>query len=266
MGRLKITKTNEELKDKLANTLPYDEWSTYLMMLKNNSNYEFLNLSAFVEKIQAQELEFQKIRKLKSDSREKNKAATVEVKFKSKEIVQEVEEQIKEISAIKVEKNAEAEKMNEKCLNFENLKSKNAKLLRDLESLTLENKNFKNSENDLKIQIKNLENEKVKIEKDFQSQIKILEDGRDVFSKNNIEKQKMINSHLQKIIQLEKEGEQARKKINELENKLKGFVTSASYVCPEPINAVPISDDITNFDKVKIEDCDEKSDDENKKN
>ncbi|KAJ0434789.1 hypothetical protein HanIR_Chr17g0885761 [Helianthus annuus] len=40
--RLKMTKTNEELKDKLANALPYDEWSTYLMMLKNNSNYVFM--------------------------------------------------------------------------------------------------------------------------------------------------------------------------------------------------------------------------------
>ena len=167
-----------------------------------------------------------------------------------------------------MEKKAEAEKMTEKCSNCENLKSENAKLLRDLESLSLENENLKKAENVLKNQIQNSEIEKVKIEKDFQSQIKILEDGRDVFSKNNIEKQKMINSHLQKIIQLEKEGEQARKKINELETKLKGFVTSSEYLnipCPKPINSVPISDDVTNFDNVKVEDCDEKSDDVNEK-
>ena len=156
--------------------------------------------------------------------------------------------------------------MTEKCLNCENLKSENAKLLRDLQSQTLENKNFKNSENDLKIQIKNLENEKVKIEKDFQNQIKILEDEKDIFGKNNLEKQIAINSHLAKIIQLEKEAESDRNKITELENKLKGFVTSAPYVCPKPINSVPISDSVTNFDKVKIEDCDDKTDDENEKN
>ena len=42
-------------------------------------------------------------------------------------------------------------------------------------------------------------------------------------------------------------------------------MTSAPYVCPEPINEIPISDDVTNFDNVKVEDCDEKSDDENEK-
>ncbi|MFS7953360.1 hypothetical protein Hanom_Chr07g00617631 [Helianthus anomalus] len=103
------------------------------------------------------------------------------------------------------------------------------------------------------------------MEKEFQSQIKILEDEKDIFGKNNLEKQIAINSDLAKIIQLEKEAESDRHKIAELENKLKVFVTSAPYVCPEPINENPISDDVTNFDNVKVEDCDEKSDDENEK-
>ena len=49
---------------------------------------------------------------------------------------------------------------------------------------------------------------------------------------------------------------------------MKGFATSSEYLnipCPKPINSVPISDDVTNFDNVKVEDCDEKSDDENEK-
>ncbi|KAJ0615542.1 putative transcription factor interactor and regulator CCHC(Zn) family [Helianthus annuus] len=257
MVRLKITKTNEEWVNKLANVLPGDMWKTYLSDLKKI--YLDVNLSLFIEKIKERELELQK---------NSNAEAADEAKFKSEENVREEEEQVKEISAIKVEKKAETVDMIEKCSNCENLKSENAKLLRDLESLTLENENLKNSENVLKIQIKNLENEKLKMGKEFQSQMKILQDGRDVFSKNNIEKQKMINSHLEKIIRLEKEGEQARKKINELESKLKGFVTSSAYVnisCPKPINSIPISDDVTNFDNVKVEVCDEKSDDKIKK-
>ncbi|KAJ0715632.1 hypothetical protein HanPI659440_Chr13g0503451 [Helianthus annuus] len=203
MRRLNINQMDETWIDKLANALPNDVWGTYLLARKKNGEYYSFNLSSFVEKIQAQELEFQKIKKLKSDSREKNhEAATAEVKVKSEEIVQEVEEQVKEISAIKTEKKAEAGMMSGKCLNCENLKSENAKLLRDLESLTLENKNFKN-----------LENEKVKIEKDFQDQIKILEDEKDIFGKNNLEKQITINSDLAKIIQLEKEAESDRNKI-----------------------------------------------------
>ncbi|MFS7951728.1 putative transcription factor interactor and regulator CCHC(Zn) family [Helianthus anomalus] len=78
----------------------------------------------------------------------------------------------------------------------------------------------------------------------------------------------MINSHLQTIIRLEKEAECARKKIKELEEKLKSFVTSSALLdqhCPKPINYMPISDNVKNFDKVKVEDCDDKTDDENEK-
>ncbi|MFS7968815.1 hypothetical protein Hanom_Chr09g00801941 [Helianthus anomalus] len=112
------------------------------------------------------------------------------------------------------------------------------------------------------------ENKKLKIEKGFQSQIKNLEDEKSIFGKNNIEKQIAINFHLEKIIQLEKEAECARNKVNDLENQLKGFVALSSIpdiVCPKPINEVPISDHVTNFDKVKIEDSDDKTDDENEK-
>ncbi|XP_022008169.1 uncharacterized protein LOC110907502 [Helianthus annuus] len=66
MRRLEIKKTDEEWIDKLSDALPYDEWGTYLMMLKNNSDFVNLNLSAFIEKIEAHELELLKIRKMNS--------------------------------------------------------------------------------------------------------------------------------------------------------------------------------------------------------
>ncbi|KAJ0907957.1 hypothetical protein HanRHA438_Chr07g0305011 [Helianthus annuus] len=231
----------------------------------------------------------------------------------------------------------------------EKLKVENDKLLSDLNSLTFENKKLKEKEKVFEEKIKDFAIEKSRSEKEFQNQMKILEDGRNVFSQNNIEKQKLINSYLQKIIKLEKECECARKKIeelekeleskkkssededfwinlenknlkaneskfqeqikileneksilenlkneneesikshlekisqleneaknsrnkiDELEKKLIGFVTasdSLKFPCPKPINSVSISDVVTNFDNVKVEDCVEKSDDENEK-
>ncbi|KAJ0555997.1 hypothetical protein HanIR_Chr07g0308651 [Helianthus annuus] len=139
MRNLNITKMDETWVYKLANALPRDEWGTYLLAWKNSLGYFGFNLSTFVEKIQAQELEFQKIRKLKCDSGEKNhKATTTEEKVKSEENVQVVEKQVDEISAIKVEKKAEAVKMTEKCLNCDKFEADNVKLLKNVESLTLE--------------------------------------------------------------------------------------------------------------------------------
>ncbi|KAM0058586.1 putative transcription factor interactor and regulator CCHC(Zn) family [Helianthus debilis subsp. tardiflorus] len=247
MKGLKITKKNEEWVNKLENALPSDEWKTYLKDLRKI--YLGASLNEFIEKIKERDLEIQKISKAE---------AADDAKLKSEEIGQDVEEQVKEISAIKVEKKTEDVKTTEKCSKCDKFESDNIKLLSDLDSLILENKILKEKANVF-------ENEKSKIEKDFQNQIKILEDERDIFGKNNLEKQIEINSHLAKIIQLEKEAESYRHKIAELESKLKGFVTSAPYVCPEPINSIPISDDVTNFDNVKVEDCDEKSDDVNTK-
>ncbi|KAM0027418.1 hypothetical protein Hdeb2414_s0019g00539941 [Helianthus debilis subsp. tardiflorus] len=247
MVSLKITKTNEEWVNKLGNALPDDGWRTYLSDWKKI--YLDVNLSMFIEKIKERELELQKI----SDAE-----AADEAKVKSEENVREEEEQVKDISAIKVDKKAENVNMIEKCSTCDKFELDNVKLLSDLDSLTLENKILKKKE-------KVFENEKSKIEKDFQKQIKILEDERDIFGKDNLKKQIAINSYLAKIIQFEKESKIDRIKIAELESKLKGFVTSTPYVCPEPINSIPISDDVTNFDNVKVEDCDEKSDDVNTK-
>ncbi|KAJ0880009.1 hypothetical protein HanRHA438_Chr10g0458011 [Helianthus annuus] len=114
-----------------------------------------------------------------------------------------------------------------------------------------------------------LENKNLKAnETKFQEQIKVLEYEKSVLENMNNENEKAIKSHLERISQLEHEAENSRNKIDELEKKLKGFVTasgSLNFPCPKPINSVPISDDVTNFDNVKVENCDEKSDDENEK-
>ncbi|KAJ0433365.1 hypothetical protein HanIR_Chr17g0869461 [Helianthus annuus] len=140
----------------------------------------------------------------------------------------------KEEEAPKAEESVENETMCSKC---DNVKTDNDKLVKDMASLASEVKKLKDKKHTAENQIIWLhENcEKLKAENDkllndfnsvalkkqeFEEQMKILEDGRNVFSKNNIEKQKMINSHLQKIIKLEKEGECAQMKIKKLEKEL----------------------------------------------
>ncbi|KAJ0437412.1 hypothetical protein HanHA300_Chr16g0601891 [Helianthus annuus] len=116
----------------------------------------------------------------------------------------------------------------------------------------------------IKLENKNLKESETR----FQEQLKVLENGKSVLENLKIENEKSIKSHLERISQLENEAENSRIKIDELEMKLKGFVTSSdrlNFPCPKPINSVPISDKVTNFDKVKIEDCDDKSDDEKEK-
>ncbi|KAJ0452878.1 putative transcription factor interactor and regulator CCHC(Zn) family [Helianthus annuus] len=66
MRRLDIVKPNEEWIDKLCDALPYDEWGTYLMMLKNSTDFIKYSLSDFIEKIEAHELELVKIKKMNS--------------------------------------------------------------------------------------------------------------------------------------------------------------------------------------------------------
>ncbi|KAJ0532645.1 hypothetical protein HanIR_Chr09g0399261 [Helianthus annuus] len=290
-------------------------------------NSENISLDEFSELINRVRKGITKIEESKKDETSKcevvcskcEKSEAVSVK-----LLKDVESLTMENNTLKNEKKADDEQILE-------VRSDNDKLLKSLESLLLENNNFK------------------KLENDFESQMKILQDERDIFGKNNLEKQSEINSHLAKIIrleheagdaqkkiavfekdfeskskssesedfwiklenknlkesetrfqeqlkvlkneksvlenlkteneksiksylerisQLENEAENSRIKIDELETKLKGFVTSSdklNFPCPKPINSVPISDKVTNFDKVKIEDCDEKSDDEKEK-
>ncbi|KAJ0457967.1 hypothetical protein HanIR_Chr15g0779801 [Helianthus annuus] len=140
-------------------------------------------------------------------------------------------------SGEKAPKAEESMKNETMCSTCDNFKTDNDKLVRDIESLASEVKKLKDEKHVAEKQILSLEKdcEKLKAEnnkllsdfnsltlknQEFEGQVKILEDGKNVFSKNNIEKQKMINSHLQKIVELEKEGESAQKRIKELVKEL----------------------------------------------
>ena len=57
----------------------------------------------------------------------------------------------------------------------------------------------------------------------FQEQLKVLENEKSVLENIKIENEKSIKSHIERISQLEKEAENSRNKIDELEKKLKGL-------------------------------------------
>ncbi|MFS7946929.1 hypothetical protein Hanom_Chr06g00542121 [Helianthus anomalus] len=193
-------------------------------------------------------------------------------------LLKDVESLTLEIKGLKDEKeydNKQILKMREIC---ESLKSENVKLLSDVNSLTAENKILTEKEKDfeskrkssekedfwIKLENKNLKENETK----FQEQLKALQNEKSVLENIKIENEKSIKSYLERISQLENEAVNSRNKIEEFENKLKVFVTSSEFLnipCPKPINSVPISDNVSNFDNVKVENCDEKSDDENKK-
>ncbi|MFS7971826.1 hypothetical protein Hanom_Chr09g00837421 [Helianthus anomalus] len=124
--------------------------------------------------------------------------------------------------------------------NCENLKIENDKLLAGLNSLTSENKGLKEhvkgfeskkkSSEDENFWIK-LENKNLKAnEAKFQEQIKILENEKSVLENMKNENENSIKSHLVRISQLENESENSRSKIDVLEKKLKGFVTSSELL------------------------------------
>ncbi|KAJ0932319.1 putative transcription factor interactor and regulator CCHC(Zn) family [Helianthus annuus] len=66
LSMLGVDKGREEWVDKLADALPQKEWGTYLMILKNTGVYDGLTISQFIEKIESQDLEQQKIVRMKS--------------------------------------------------------------------------------------------------------------------------------------------------------------------------------------------------------
>ncbi|MCG5051267.1 hypothetical protein L2164_21580, partial [Pectobacterium brasiliense] len=160
--------------------------------------------------------------------------------------------------------------------NCEKLKVENDKLLSNLNSLTFENRKLKEnvkvfenkqkSSEDEDFWIK-LENKNLKAsESKFQEQIKVLENEKSVLENLKNENENSIKSHLERISQLENEAENSRNKIDELEKKLISFATKSDKLnipCPKPINSVPMSKKATNFDKVKVKDCDDKTDEEN---
>ncbi|KAM0043296.1 putative transcription factor interactor and regulator CCHC(Zn) family [Helianthus debilis subsp. tardiflorus] len=68
LSMLGVEKGREEWVDKLADALPQKEWGTYLMILKNTGVYDGLTISQFIEKIESQDLEQQKIARMNSPS------------------------------------------------------------------------------------------------------------------------------------------------------------------------------------------------------
>ncbi|KAJ0569851.1 putative transcription factor interactor and regulator CCHC(Zn) family [Helianthus annuus] len=68
LSMLGVEKGREEWVDKLADALPQKEWGTYLMILKNTGIYDGLTISQFIEKIESQDLEQQKIARMNSPS------------------------------------------------------------------------------------------------------------------------------------------------------------------------------------------------------
>ncbi|KAJ0592775.1 hypothetical protein HanHA300_Chr03g0089081 [Helianthus annuus] len=85
MSLLGIEKSQDEWVDKLADALPQKEWGTYLMILKNTVEYDNLTISQFIEKIEGQDLEQQKIVRMNNPSGQQD------VKMYYKGSVQEVE-------------------------------------------------------------------------------------------------------------------------------------------------------------------------------
>ncbi|KAJ0547900.1 putative transcription factor interactor and regulator CCHC(Zn) family [Helianthus annuus] len=65
---LGVEKGREEWVDKLADALPQKEWGTYLMILKNTGVYDKLTIGQFIEKIESQDLEQQKIARMNNPS------------------------------------------------------------------------------------------------------------------------------------------------------------------------------------------------------
>ncbi|KAJ0785404.1 putative transcription factor interactor and regulator CCHC(Zn) family [Helianthus annuus] len=63
-----VDKKREEYVDKLADALPQKEWGTYLMILKNTGVYDGLTIGQFIEKLEAQNLEQQKIARMNNPS------------------------------------------------------------------------------------------------------------------------------------------------------------------------------------------------------
>ncbi|KAJ0540875.1 putative transcription factor interactor and regulator CCHC(Zn) family [Helianthus annuus] len=85
MSLLDINKEREEWVDKLADALPQKEWGTFLMILKNTGEYDGLTISQFIEKIEGQDLEQQKI------ARMSNPNSQQDVKMYFKGGVQDIE-------------------------------------------------------------------------------------------------------------------------------------------------------------------------------
>ncbi|MFS7912673.1 hypothetical protein Hanom_Chr02g00132691 [Helianthus anomalus] len=135
--------TDAEEISKIANALPL-EWNEALIELKKDNSFSRFTLNEFVNKLEEHKTEI-KMKNLRSEFEN--------FKIKDDERIQREKEknevqngEVKE-SSVSTNETSCSEPLCSKC---EKSRSDNVKLLRDVESLTLESKNFIKSENDLK--------------------------------------------------------------------------------------------------------------------
>ncbi|MFS7910985.1 hypothetical protein Hanom_Chr02g00112631 [Helianthus anomalus] len=170
----------EELKNKQAKKKNHKT-----TIIKENVKFEKEQIvNAHQEKSKQDEsTELSQNGEVKESSALPNKTSSSEPvysKVKPEEKIQIVEKQVKEIPAFKIEKKADDEKMSEKCLKCDKFESNNVKLLKDVESLTMENKKLKENEKDFENKIKISEHEDIfwiklenKVLKEQQTEFKI---------------------------------------------------------------------------------------------
>ncbi|KAJ0600523.1 putative transcription factor interactor and regulator CCHC(Zn) family [Helianthus annuus] len=73
LERFEINKEREEMVDKLVEALPHeDDWKTYVIVLKNDANFDKLTLDQLIEKIEGHDLLIQKQNKMSSSNYQQN--------------------------------------------------------------------------------------------------------------------------------------------------------------------------------------------------
>ncbi|KAF5765957.1 putative transcription factor interactor and regulator CCHC(Zn) family [Helianthus annuus] len=73
LERFEIKKEREEMVDKLVEALPHeDDWKTYVIVLKNDANFDRLSLDQLIEKIEGHDLLIQKQNKMSSSNYQQN--------------------------------------------------------------------------------------------------------------------------------------------------------------------------------------------------
>ncbi|KAF5802789.1 putative transcription factor interactor and regulator CCHC(Zn) family [Helianthus annuus] len=73
LDRFGIKKERKEMVDKLVEALPHeDDWKTYVIVLKNDANFDKLSLDQLIEKIEGHDLLIQKQNKMSSSNYQQN--------------------------------------------------------------------------------------------------------------------------------------------------------------------------------------------------
>ncbi|KAJ0507793.1 hypothetical protein HanIR_Chr11g0510181 [Helianthus annuus] len=173
----------------------------------------------------------EKIKERQAAKKKNHKASTVEEKVKPEENVRVLKKEVKEIPAIKVEKEADTEKIPEKCVNCDTVKRHNNKLIHNMnrlkESYDVLNKamnQYRKSSNEQEIAMKTLNGA-------FMT------------------KQKIINQYIEKCAELEQKLETQRIETERVNRLLKSY-SCASYVI---VRIYPTVEGMEAFEEKKSE-------------